>query len=43
MMGDDASEELELGSREWPRTEKVGVVGEGISADMVDDDTVIIN
>jgi hypothetical protein len=40
MMGDDAIEELELGSREWPRAENVGVVGEGMSADDVDDEVV---
>lgn len=39
-MGDDASEELELGKREWPRKEKVGVVGDGMSADDVEDDVV---
>lgn len=39
-MGDDASEELELGNREWPRRENVGVVGEGISAEEVEDDVV---
>lgn len=36
-MGDDASEELELEKREWPREENVGVVGDGISAEDVDD------
>ena len=37
-MGDDASDELdELGKREWPWEVNVGVVGEGISAEDVDD------
>lgn len=37
MVGDDASEELELGNLEWPRNENVGVVGDGISEDVEDD------
>ena len=36
-MGDDAREEVELGKRECPRRENVGVVGEGPSAEDVDD------
>lgn len=31
MTGDDASEDVELGNRAWPRSEKVGVLGEGKS------------
>lgn len=37
MVGDDAREEVELGNRECPRIEKVGVVGEGMSADEVEE------
>lgn len=37
MMGEEASDEAELGNREWPRNENVGVVGDGTSADDVDD------
>lgn len=39
-MGEEAREELELGKREWPRKENVGVVGEGMSADEVEDEVV---
>lgn len=35
MTGDEASDEVELGKRAWPRNEKVGVTGEGISGDEV--------
>ena len=37
--GDDAREELELGKRPWPRSEKVGVVGDGRSDTCDDCDT----
>lgn len=37
MVGDEAREEVELGNRECPREEKVGVVGEGTSADEVEE------
>lgn len=30
-VGEDASEDVELGNRAWPRSEKVGVLGEGRS------------
>lgn len=36
-MGDEARDEVELGNRECPRRENVGVVGEGPSVDDVDD------
>lgn len=36
-MGEEASDEAELGNREWPRNENVGVVGDGTSVDDVDD------
>ena len=36
MVGEDVSEEVELGNRECPRRENVGVVGEGKS-DSVDE------
>ena len=31
--GDDASEDVELEMRLWPRNEKVGVIGEGVSGE----------
>lgn len=38
MAGEEASDELELGKREWARAEKIGDVGEeGRSEDDVDD------
>lgn len=37
MIGDDASDEVELGNRACPRSENVGVVGDGISADDIDE------
>lgn len=37
-MGDEASEEVELGKREWPRNENVGVTGDGQSEDVDDCD-----
>ena len=34
--GEDAREEVELGSLEWPRIEKVGVMGE-VESDRVEE------
>ena len=36
MTGDEVSDELELGSREWLRTEVVGVFGE-VESESVED------
>ena len=37
MTGDEASEDVELGNRVWPRREKVGVTGDGRSVEDVAD------
>ena len=33
MTGEDARDDVELGKRAWPRSEKVGVLGDGKSDD----------